>query len=321
MLSPARHRGACPFPLPQDEPGSGRARAALCVRHWQRDFGLGWDLGLPRIARKTELGLPRYDSRDRFVLTGADDLVPLLRPGAAVAERVRRGAWDAERFRPRVEGLNARIERWTHRTSGDVHWRATTAANVTSIYGRTAGARIADAADATRVFAWLIEETFDALGNHLLYEYAGDDPALVVPEVYEDRRAYAQRYARRIFYANLPAGIDDAASCAKAPITPGRNASLPAAMRSEVAFDYGDGAVSGFGRRGGRALRRRHRAIEARIDFRLLGPDSTCERCGVASASSFTTAFRSWRPSRSSCVQPALRTDWIPSPESACSIQ
>src|SRR6266850_7764156 len=45
-------------------------------------FGFGWSLSLPAIARKTEKGLPQYfDSQesDVFVLSGAEDLVPVYR--------------------------------------------------------------------------------------------------------------------------------------------------------------------------------------------------------------------------------------------------
>ena len=42
-------------------------------------FGLGWQLAIPRITRKTEKGLPRYDDSDVFVLSGAEDLVPCLK--------------------------------------------------------------------------------------------------------------------------------------------------------------------------------------------------------------------------------------------------
>src|SRR4029434_3492841 len=41
-------------------------------------FGLGWQLAIPRITRKTEKGLSRYDDSDVFVLSGAEDLVPCL---------------------------------------------------------------------------------------------------------------------------------------------------------------------------------------------------------------------------------------------------
>src|SRR4029453_14285736 len=36
-------------------------------------FGFGWQLSIPRITRKTEKGLPRYDDSDVFVMSGAED--------------------------------------------------------------------------------------------------------------------------------------------------------------------------------------------------------------------------------------------------------
>ena len=53
-----------------------------------------------------------------------------------------------ERYRPRVEGLFARIERWTNLSDAqDVFWRSISRDNVTTWYGRTAESRIADPAD------------------------------------------------------------------------------------------------------------------------------------------------------------------------------
>src|SRR5258708_18252515 len=45
-------------------------------------FGLGWNLSLPSITRKTDRGLPKYqdaDESDVFILSGAEDLVPVFR--------------------------------------------------------------------------------------------------------------------------------------------------------------------------------------------------------------------------------------------------
>jgi hypothetical protein len=62
-------------------------------------FGLGWGLTVPGIQRKTSKGVPRYDdARDSFVLSGAEDLV-----------RVPGGPPGTTRYRPRTEGLFARI--------------------------------------------------------------------------------------------------------------------------------------------------------------------------------------------------------------------
>ncbi len=44
-------------------------------------FGMGWNLSLPHITRKTDKGLPRYedaDESDAFILSCAEDLVPVL---------------------------------------------------------------------------------------------------------------------------------------------------------------------------------------------------------------------------------------------------
>src|SRR6516165_7014816 len=44
-------------------------------------FGFGWSLSLPSITRKTDKGLPQYRDdigSDVFILSGSEDLVPLL---------------------------------------------------------------------------------------------------------------------------------------------------------------------------------------------------------------------------------------------------
>jgi hypothetical protein len=61
-------------------------------------FGLGWSLSIPGVSRKTAKGVPIYDdTKDTFLLAGAEDLVPVEQlPGAL-------------RYQPRTEGLFARI--------------------------------------------------------------------------------------------------------------------------------------------------------------------------------------------------------------------
>jgi Salmonella virulence plasmid 65kDa B protein len=49
-------------------------------------FGLGWNLSLPSITRKTDKGLPKYrdaEESDVFILSGAEDLVPEFEKNAA----------------------------------------------------------------------------------------------------------------------------------------------------------------------------------------------------------------------------------------------
>src|SRR6476659_2379654 len=74
-------------------------------------FGLGWSLSLPTITRKTDKGLPRYldgDESDVFLISGAEDLVPIL-DGAGQRISFSRTVHDVEYtihlYRPRIEGL------------------------------------------------------------------------------------------------------------------------------------------------------------------------------------------------------------------------
>lgn len=175
-------------------------------------FGFGWSLSLPKIARKTDKGLPRYlDSQesDVFVLSGAEDLVPLLDDeGARHADTQTVPGTVIERYRPRTEGLFARIERWTEVLSGEVHWRSISKDNVTTIYGRDDASRIVGPRshedDSARVFEWLICESYDDKGNAIRYEYVAEDDANVdVHRASEARRDRgAQRYLKRIHYGN-----------------------------------------------------------------------------------------------------------------------
>src|SRR5262245_38869908 len=127
-------------------------------------FGIGWSLSLPAITRKTDKGLPKYldaGESDVFLLSGSEGLVPELgqQGGGWVRESIPRTvageAYVVQRYRPRIEGLFARIERWTRRRDGDTHWRSISKDNVTTFYGKTSESRISDPQDPRRVFSWL----------------------------------------------------------------------------------------------------------------------------------------------------------------------
>jgi Salmonella virulence plasmid 65kDa B protein/Insecticide toxin TcdB middle/N-terminal region/Insecticide toxin TcdB middle/C-terminal region/FG-GAP-like repeat len=212
-------------------------------------FGMGWGLGHAAVTRRTDNGLPIYDDAresDVFVLFGAEDLVPALEldsEGNAVVGRDGRpqfdeipdqGGYRVRRYRPRIEGLFARIERWTRLDGGDTYWRSISRDNVTTFYGRSADSRIADPDDPRRVFSWLISESYDDKGNAIVYDYAqenGDSIDYVnLSQANErNRRRDANRYLRRIRYGNVVSRLDDP--------------DLRASGRQwlfEVVFDYGE---------------------------------------------------------------------------------
>jgi hypothetical protein len=111
-----------------------------------------------------------------------------------------------DRFRPRIEGLFARIERHTITATGAQYWVSVTKDNVTSVYGRNPNARVADPYNSSRVFEWLLEATYDDRGNVVFYDYKIEDMRGVVAAGHEIHRTTqsvsAQRYIKRISYGN-----------------------------------------------------------------------------------------------------------------------
>src|SRR5215471_3207326 len=103
-------------------------------------FGFGWSLSLPAITRKTDKGLPQYrdtEESDVYILSGAEDLVPVLQPdGTRCKDDTAAPGYVIHRYRPRIEGLFARIERWTKVATGEIHWRSISRDNVTTLYGK-----------------------------------------------------------------------------------------------------------------------------------------------------------------------------------------
>ena len=206
-------------------------------------FGLGWQLSIPRITRKTEKGLPTYTEEDSFVISGAEDLVPYLddKTGQPIISPPL-GDYTITRFRPRTEGSFSRIEKWVQ-TNGDIHWRIITKENITSVYGKTSDARLFDLNNSNHIFEWLLEETFDAKGNHIFYEYVKENPELRISEIYEKNRQYNQVYIRRILYGNTPKTLDNDKKVGPEKI--GTHHQNPNETKTrhylfEVLFDYGD---------------------------------------------------------------------------------
>lgn len=119
-------------------------------------FGFGWNLSLPSITRKTDKGLPKYQDATEsgvYILSGSEDLVPVIqidgkwKPEVLPLRSIAGESYQIRRYRPRIEGLFARIERWERVRDGDTHWRSISKDNILTVYGGTAESRIADPAD------------------------------------------------------------------------------------------------------------------------------------------------------------------------------
>ena len=135
-----------PFSLPH---ARGGAQPALGLSYSSGGgFGLagvGWDVGVPFIARQTDRGVPSYNeqagfnaNQDRFVFNGGQELVPIcvvaagnVCAGALPGESMPAWSVGAQYFRPRVEGSFLRFF-WSsdHRT-----WRVQDKSGVTMELG------------------------------------------------------------------------------------------------------------------------------------------------------------------------------------------
>ncbi len=227
-------------------------------------FGFGWSLSLPSITRKTDKGLPQYvdggknqPDSDVYILSGAEDLVPVLTKdsqGNWTLQDVTSpdGSYLIRRYRSRIEGVFARIERWTDVVTGETHWRSISKDNITTFYGKTNNSRIFDPNDInpkhpTRIFSWLICESYDDKGNAIIYEHAteNDDKVDRTQANERNRVRKANRYLKRIKYGNRTANRDAT-----------WQATDPTQISDwmfEAVFDYGEGhygedAADGQGR-------------------------------------------------------------------------
>jgi hypothetical protein len=164
-------------------------------------FGLGWGVGIPNITRKTDKRLPKYfdeSESDVYILSGAEDLVPEDDGTKTI------GDYTVKSYIPRTEGLFARIERWRHNSTGDIHWRTISKENITSLFGQDSTARITDPNDNKKIFSWYLQKTFDAKGNLMIYHYKKED-AINTPGTVNEinkKSAYNNIYIDKIEYGN-----------------------------------------------------------------------------------------------------------------------
>lgn len=198
-FSPDPHTGTGNFTIPLAMPG-GRNRfqpqlnLIYSTGNGNGVFGLGWTLNVPGVTRKTSQGIPRYRDdaadlaeRDTFVLSGAEDLVPL---GVVNDET----STQATLYRPRTEGLFAEILRYRSPTYD--YWRVRSKDGLLGYYGTNPAAGecpaypppgspapdpaiVSKPGDLKDVFRWHLTMTKDPFGNRIEYLYgsdSGDEP-------------------------------------------------------------------------------------------------------------------------------------------------
>lgn len=165
-------------------------------------FGLGWGLSLPCVARRTSHGVPAYTEDDEILGPSGVVWLPERDPqGVIRSTRIDRyntleldEAYTVTRHFPSIESSFDRIERWTSDHDKAGFWLIHGADGSLHVFGKNPASRRADPEDASRVGEWLLEESLNAHGEHILYQYQVD--------------ATAQRYLSRVSYGNFKADAD-----------------------------------------------------------------------------------------------------------------
>ena len=207
-----------PFALPH---ARGGAQPSLGLSYSSSGgFGLagvGWDVGVPFIARQTDRGLPSYvdgsgfdPNQDRFVFNGGQELVPicvvtgaeLACAGALPGEAMPSWSAGAQYFRARVEGSFLRFF-WSsdHKT-----WRVQDKSGITMELGvpldgsGDTTALDVNPQDANQIYRWHLVRQYDTYGenvnpggpliapsvnNVVVYKYLQDGGMAYLSDIYD----------------------------------------------------------------------------------------------------------------------------------------
>jgi hypothetical protein len=211
--------GAASFELPiPASPGRGwdpQLSLTYSSQAGNGPFGIGWNLGVGQISRRTHKGVPRYTDHDEIIGDDGKIWEPVRNEEKTLKSRLESsykgvdiGPHSVVRYTPQSEKGFALLERWQRVTSPPEpeqpwFWLVHNADGSLHVYGKTTSSRRADPDDPLRVGTWLLCESMNAHGEHICFDYKADDQD--ADPVHDYR---AQRYLHRVFYGNFTASKD-----------------------------------------------------------------------------------------------------------------
>ncbi|CAI8999568.1 Insecticide toxin TcdB-like protein [Pseudomonas sp. IT-P2] len=233
---------SCEIPLPVSP---GRGYAPPLALQYSSDqgngiFGLGWRLSLPAVARRTRLGVPKYADDDLYIGPDGEVWMPERNRTTGTIQSSQKMCSDGKqqlkhtvvRYRPRVETRFDLLEHWSSTTDKAGFWLMHSADGSKHLFGKTLSARRADPDTPLRVGEWLLEESMNAHGEHILYEYKSDTS----PPARASADYRAQRYLSHVRYGNFNAD-SQLYHCRTDGLTAVK-------WHFEMVFDYGEREVS-----------------------------------------------------------------------------
>ncbi len=242
--------GVATFTVPISLPKArGGAQASLTLSYdsgaGHGVAGVGWDIGVPSIARQTDRGLPLYDDQstwqpqqDRFVFNGGQELVPICTVPAAACTAIAgevmpvwANGW--QYMRPRVEGSYLRFF-WSpdHKT-----WRVQSKSGESMELGvpldgsGDTTALETDPSNPAHIFRWNLVRQYDNEGA--VPPAGAADPAPVNLVVYRYANVGGMDYLTDI-YDTPPATNSSSASIAQYA----HHTRLVYAARPDATFSY-----------------------------------------------------------------------------------
>ncbi|WP_336769001.1 SpvB/TcaC N-terminal domain-containing protein [Pantoea endophytica] len=205
-------------PLPVSA-GRGYAPSSVLTYHSRAGngpFGMGWNVNLPAIRRRTTRGVPAWDDADEFTGPEGEVIVPALDDSGAPQTRLAdtllgTGLGAPHRvtlWRPRTEVTFSRLERWAdERRPEQMFWVIYSPDGQVHLLGRNDQARISDPQTPGHTAVWLTESSVAENGEQIYWQYrAENDDACDEGETGAHPNACAQRYLAAVWYGNRTAG-------------------------------------------------------------------------------------------------------------------
>jgi hypothetical protein len=202
--------------------------------------GMGWGLSHNAVARHTRKGVPHYTEDDLFEGPDGEPWMADRGPDGSITRRLVnrfRGAnlgvdYQVATYQPRIKRSFDLIEHWRNSITDPGFWLVQSGDGGLQIYGYNEQARISAPAPGPQPVAqWLLEESMNAHGEHIVYEYKQENDQGLTATSSRDHSA--QRYLSRVCYGNfsaydLPCTWDKAAN---------------GEWHFQLIFDYGERAT------------------------------------------------------------------------------
>lgn len=206
-------------------------------------FGMGWDISLPAIRRRTHKGVPRYDDSDEFTGPDGEVLVPVLAGNGTPETRAAGqllgvkpgGDFTVRAWRSRTETDFSRLEYWLpDGGDGQDFWVRYGPDGQVQLFGRNPQARISSPDNPAQTAVWLTESSVSLTGEQIYWQYRAEDEAgCGDAEKTAHPAATVQRYLTAVWYGNRKAARE-----------------LPSLVSEPLAADWLFTLVLDYGERG-----------------------------------------------------------------------